>query len=315
MGTSGAYTPSPNWSAAKTDVTNALNAGTPQGEEAKDLVGSFAQQLAGNSDDGFGNVPSGFGQATLQGATATLNTLLGNLPPRPATPSGSRGRSYAPGRGGGGGGGGGAGAGTRSRAGRSGSARGGSRAGAARSSGGAIVRPAAQRLAEFISQVPKVGLRQALTNAGVADVDRLQPDEIALAVADVLVDDASQLIMTELRDAVATVVEELCETPQSLEEAEQRISDSAGALEGVVQRLFECYIMERFKTFFCEHEAPKHGYEAADKILREAREFISTEMNLQRADKHDLTAVDWKGPEGARIVDAILERTIAVYTG
>jgi hypothetical protein len=312
MGTSGAYTPSPKWSATKTDVTQALADGTPKGEEAKDLVGGFAQQLAGNPDDGFGNVPSGFGQATLPAATATLNTLLGNLPPRLATFSGSGGRSYAPGRAGGGGGG--SSAGKRSSAGRSGSARRGSIARAARSVGGGIVRPAAQGLAEFISQVPKVGLRQALADAGVADVGNLQPDEIALAVADVLVNDASQLIMTELRDAVATVVEELCEAPHSIEEAEQRLMDSAGALEGVVQRLFECYIMERFKTFFCEREAAKHGYEAADRILKEAREFISTEMDIQRADKHDLTAVDWKGPEGAKIVDAILELTIAVYT-
>lgn len=313
MGTSGPYKPSPNWSAAKTELTNALNAGTPQGEEAKNIVGGFAQQLARNPDDGFGALPSGFGQATLQNSTAALNALLRNLPPRPATFSGSGGRSYTPGRGGGGGGGGGAG--THSRAGRSGSARGGSRASAARSAGGALVRPAAQRLADFISQVPKVGLRQALTNAGLADVANLRPDEIALAVGDVLVRDASQLIMTELRDAMGTVVEELCKIPQSFEEAEQRIVESAGSLESIVQRLFECYIMERFKTFFCEHEAAKHGYDAADRVLREAREFISTEMDIQRADKHDLTAVDWTGPEGAQIVDAILERTIAVYAG
>ncbi len=175
------------------------------------------------------------------------------------------------------------------------------------------MRPAAQRLAAFISQVPKVGLKQALTNAGLANVEKLKPDEIALAVADVLVTDASQLIMTELRDAVATVIEELCEDAKSLEQAEEKIVESAGKLESVVQSLFECYIMERFKTFFCEHEAAKYGYEAADNILKEAREFISTEMDIQRVDKHDLTGVDWIGAEGAKIVDAILERTIAVY--
>lgn len=175
------------------------------------------------------------------------------------------------------------------------------------------MRPAAQRLAEFISQVPKVGLKQALANAGLADLEKLNPEEIALALADVLVTDASQLIMTELRDAVATVVEELCEDVKSLEQAEQKFTESAGKLESVVQRLFECYIMERFKTFFCEHEALRYGYEAADNILREAREFIATEMDIQREDKHDLTGVDWNGAEGAKIVDAILERTIAVY--
>lgn len=307
MGTSGSYTPSPKWSRTKTDVTIALSDGTPQGEDAKNILGDFAQQLAGDVDDGFGKVPSDFGHVDPEKAAEKLDALLQQLPPRPATSSGLR-VSSSPGRGGGPGGGGGSGSGAR----RSGGSRGGG-GGGRRASGGAIVRPAAQRLAEFISQVPKVGLKQALTNAGLADVEKLKTDEIALAVADVLVTDASQLIMTELRDAVATVVEELCEDAKSLEQAEQKISESAGKLESVVQSLFECYIMERFKTFFCEHEAARFGYEAADNILKEAREFISTEMNIQREDKHDLTVVDWNGAEGAKIVDAILERTIAVY--
>lgn len=293
MGTSGSYTPSPKWSGTKTDVTNALGDGTPQGQDAKDILGNFAQQLADDADDGFGKVPSDFGHVDPDKAADKLDALLQKLPPRPATFSGLR-VSGSPGRAGGGGGG-------------------GIGGGGRRASGGAIVRPAAQRLAEFISQVPKVGLKQALTNAGLTDVETLKPDEIALAVADVLVTDASQLIMTELRDAVATVVEELCEDAKSLEQAEEKITESAGKLESVVQSLFECYIMERFKTFFCEHEAAKYGYEAADNILKEAREFISTEMDIHREDKQDLTGVDWNGAEGAKIVDAILERTIAVY--
>jgi len=64
--------------------------------------------------------------------------------------------------------------------------------------------------------------------------------------------------MTELRDALTTVLEKLCDDPKTIEEAEQKLTDSAAKLETVVQTLFECYIMERFKTFFCEHEAPKH---------------------------------------------------------
>ncbi len=309
MGTSGSYTPSPKWSGTKTDVTNALGDGPPQGQDAKDIIGNFAQQLAGDADDGFGKVPSDFGHVDPDKAAEKLDALLQKLPPRPATFSSLR-LSGSPGRSGGGGGGSGGGTGSSAR--RSGSSRGGG-GGGRRTSGGAIVRPAAQRLAEFISQVPKVGLKQALTNAGVTDVEKLKPDEIALAVADVLVTDASQLIMTELRDAVATVVEELCEDARSLEQAEEKITESAGKLESVVQSLFECYIMERFKTFFCEHEAVKYGYQAADNILKEAREFISTEMDIQREDKHDLTGVDWNGAEGTKIVDAILERTIAVY--
>jgi len=313
MGTSGSYTPSPKWSATKTDVTRALGDGTPQGQDAKDILGHFAQQLAGNADDGFGKLRPEFGHVDPDTAAEKLDALLQKLPAKPTSFSSLR-VSGSPGNAGGGstarasGGKAGVGSGAR-RSGSSSRGIGGSR----KASGGAIVRPTAQRLAEFISQIPHVGLKQALTNAGLVDVEKLKPDEIALAVADVLVTDASQLIMTELREAVATVVEELCDHAKSLERAEQNLTESAGKLESVVQNLFECYIMERFKTFFCEHEAQKYGYEAADSILREAREFISAEMDFHREDKHDLTSVDWNGAEGAKIVDAILERTIAVY--
>ena len=309
MGTSGPYTPSPKWSDAKRDLTRALTDAPPEGEDAKNIVGDFAQQLAGDADDGFGAVPPSFGHLGLEKATENLEALLQKLPTRPATITAPGRRSGRPRDRDASGG-----AGTGSRSRKSGVSRtGGVRAKGL--AGGAIVRSAARGLADFISQVPKIGLREALTNAGLTDLESLDPADIALAVADLLVTDASQLIMTELRDALATVVEELCDNPESLDEAEQRIVESAGKLESVVQNLFECYIMERFKTFFCEHEAAKHGYEAADRIVNEAREFIATEMDIHRADKHDLTAVDWNGAEGAKIVDAILERTIAVYAG
>jgi hypothetical protein len=303
MGTSTAYTPSPKWSGTKTELTNALNSGNVEGQQAKNILGGFVQQLAGDKDDGFGNVPTGFGHIETDKATEKLEVLLQKLPPCPTSfkrmgvsdPSQERVRSGS----------------ARSWQ-RSSGPRGGGRA--ARAKGGTVVRPAAQRLAQFISEVPKVGLRQALKNTGLVDVEKMQLEEIALAVADCIAADASQLIMTELRDAVATVVEKLCDKAQTLVQAEQKIIESAGRLESVVQNLFECYIMERFKTFFCEHESPKHGYEAADKILNEAREFVASEMDILRADKHDLTNIDWTGVEGEKIVDAILERTIAVYT-
>ncbi|HWM26524.1 MAG TPA: hypothetical protein VNP98_17035 [Chthoniobacterales bacterium] len=146
------------------------------------------------------------------------------------------------------------------------------------------------------------------------DVDTLPPDRIALAVADVLLTDASLLIQTELRAALATVLEKVCDQPATLADAEEMFSKSAYDLQNIVQMLFECYIMERFKTLFCEHEAAKHGYEATDRTLSEARQYVASEMQLEQAERKDLTAVNWASEEGAKIVDAILERTVAIYS-
>src|SRR4051812_37000965 len=99
MGTSGSYTPSPKWSGTKTNLTNALNDGKPEGQDAKNIVGDFVQQLAGDADDGFGKVPSAFGHVEPDKATEKLDALLQKLPLRPTTFSGSGRRTGTFGRG------------------------------------------------------------------------------------------------------------------------------------------------------------------------------------------------------------------------
>jgi hypothetical protein len=301
MGTSGPYTPSPKWSDIKTDVSNALNSGSIDGEQAQALVGDFVQRLCDDGEEGFGSIPSDFGDLSPDEATEKLDRLLTTLPELPPLNVWRRRRVSS---------------GQQREGSRSGSVSGAKtgRGGRRNVTGSAAVRPTARRLATFLSEVPKLGLRQALLNAGITSIDDLPPDKIALAVADVLAGEASLLIEAELRDALAQVMDEICQNPQTFEDAELMLSDSAYNLENILQLLFECYIMERFKTFFCEHESKKHGYAAADKILKEAREFVATEMQLERSNRRDLTAVDWDGPDGAKIIDAILERTIAVYT-
>jgi len=307
MGTSAAYTPSPQWSQAKSDVTHALNNGPVNGETAAQLVGGVAIGLCSQPGDEFGSLPSDFGKLSPDQATAKLNALLVNFPPLPAIITGSSHASrqvYSD-------------SGVRgtSRVVTTGGRRGGRRGGGGRASSVGMVRPAAQRLASFLSSVPKIGLRQALKEAGISNVDTLAPAHLALAIADVLSSDANQIVQSELRAALVTVLENVCTEPSTLDSAEEMLVNAAYNIADVVGMLFEAYIMERFKTFFCEHEAPKHGFDASDKILAEARQFVSVEMKLVKSDHHDLTAIDWGGTEGANIVDAILERTISIYTG
>lgn len=305
MGTSGPYTPSPKWSQAKTDVTNALNAGSVTGHSAVELVGGVAAGLCHQPGEGFGTLPTDFGKLSPDQATAKLNAILARLPHLPANIVGTNRSSRGRVTGG-------------DASGRTGSGVGGARRGHHRAGGGSgsagSVRPAAQRFASFLSSVPKLGLRQALRDAGVSNVDSLPPAHLALAIADVISSDASQIIQAELRAALVIVLENVCTEPNSLESAEEMLTAAAYNMADVVQMLFEAYIMERFKTFFCEHEAAKHGFEAADRILNEARHFVAVEMQLVKADRRDLTAVDWGGAEGSRIIDAILERTIAIYS-
>ncbi len=306
MGTSAAYTPTPQWSGIMTDVTNALKPEVLEPKRAHEIISDFVQQLRDDSEAGFGELPTNFGTLPPSGAADKLGELLTNLPALPSRAEWSSRTSAIRGSGSGSG----AGGGTATAS--TGRARGRGRARAARTSGSSSVRPVAGRLASFISDVPRVGLRDALANAGIS-VDGLPADKIALAIVDVLAAETNLLIDTELRDALAVVMEEICDEAETFEETEQAFVESAYDLQDVIERLFECYIMERFKTFFSEHEAVKHGFEAADKVLNQAREYVAGRLESERAGRKDLTQVEWGGTEGATIIDAILENTISVF--
>ena len=79
MGTSAAYTPSPNWSGVKTEITNAFREGPPTDDEAHDIVGDFVQQLCDQGEEGFGDLPPDF-SSDVQDATNKLIELLRPLP-------------------------------------------------------------------------------------------------------------------------------------------------------------------------------------------------------------------------------------------
>jgi hypothetical protein len=77
--------------------------GHRRARDAKDILGNFAQELAGGADDGFGKLRPDFGHVDPDTAAEKLDALLHKLPPKPASFSGL-GVSGSPGKAGGSGG-------------------------------------------------------------------------------------------------------------------------------------------------------------------------------------------------------------------
>lgn len=302
MGTSRSVPPSPKWAPIKTAVTTALNDGPITAPIAQDLMSQFVQQICDQGgEEGFGVLPADFGNVNPKEASQRLEKLISSHPV-------STGRISS---GGGSEGGGGRGAGGKATGARTGGGRRGG--GKARSIKGTGIRPTALRVASFLSDVKKVGLVQALAERGIADAAKLPPEKLALAIADVLQENSNHIIETELRDALSQVFEKICEEQASLEDMEVALDAAAGDICTVLTQLFECYIIERFKTIHGEHLSAKHGFEAADKIVNGARHYVASELALEKANRRDLTEVDWAGTEGKQIMEAILERTVSVY--
>lgn len=301
MGTSRSAPPSPKWTQVKTAVTTALNSGPVTPPIAHDLISQFVQQMASATNhEGFG-APIKFIGAVK--ANQQLQAVVNSYPASSRTSSSTS--STRDDAGGGGG---------RHSSKSSGSKRGGgSRAGRSRLISGSGIRPTAQRVASFLSDVKRIGLVDALAERGFSDLDKLSPERLAIAIADVLQENSSYIIEIELREALSQVFEKICADQDDLPNLEIALGNAAGDIGSVLTRLFECYIIERFKTNHGEHLAKEHGYEAADKIVNSARDFVAAELAFEEANRHDLTNVDWGGKEGESIVNAILERTVAVY--
>lgn len=309
MGTSTSVPGSPKWEKVKGASSRAAGKTSVDSEKVSDIIADFVDKLRDGKDDGIGTLPPRCGD-DLKKASENLKELLKDYPRSPtpvppAFPPPITQGSSAGGKASGGGGGGGSGGGT----GRSGGRGGVTRSVRAITSRG--LRPTAARVATFLSNVAEFGLAEALKDVGI-DLKTASIDEIAISLADVLCGPNSLLVDVEIRAATSALVEELCPGLDSPEELEASLDNAVVNLGEVLGRLFENYIMERFKTTLSEHLS-KYSYSAADKLAKEARVLVATEMKIVEAERVDLSKVDWTGTEGSGILDAILEKTIAIY--
>jgi hypothetical protein len=311
MGTSTSVPGSPKWEKVKGASSRVAGKNSVDSEKVSDIVADFVDKLRDGKDEGIGTLPPRCGD-DLKKVSENLKELLKEYPrsPTPLPPAFPQPATQGPSAGGGGGGGSGGGRTPgRARTGRSGGGGGVTRSVRAITSRG--LRPTAARVATFLSNVAEFGLAVALKDVGI-DLKTASTDQVAISLADVLCGPNSLLVDVEIRAATSALVEELYPGLDSPEELEASLDNAAVNLGEVLGRLFENYIMERFKTTLSEHLS-KYSYSAADKLAKEARVLVATEMKIVEAERVDFSKVDWTGTEGSGILDAILEKTIAIY--
>lgn len=295
MGTSTNYGGSSNWGPTRTDTTTAGGGGPLSPEKASEILSGLVDQMDGAPQLGFGPP-----LAPPDGATATAPI------PIPSTPTSSpggiglgvQGSESGAGRGrGGSGGGGGAG-------GRGGG--GGSR----RISGSA--RTVARGIGSFLSDVANKGFAEALTERGLTNLDGKSPDEIALALADVLGGPSSLIEETALRDALMALVLEWSLEAQDLDGLAQAANAAAQNIEQALHCFFGHYVFEVFKTVGYQNVLETHGFEKAESLTTNIRDFIDAKVaNVEST--QPLASIDWNGAAGAAIVDKIVSDTRSVF--
>jgi hypothetical protein len=198
------------------------------------------------------------------------------------------------------------------RGGNAGGGGGGRRGGGTGQRAGKTARAVARGVGSFLADVRTKGFREALAERGLTNLDGKSPDEIALAIADLLSGPASLIEQTALRNALMELVLKWSEGVEQIDELANAVAGVAENIEGALRDFFGHYIFEVFKTVGYQGVLATHGFDKAESMTNQIRDFINAKISGVGATR-SLTSIDWNGADGARIVDAIVTDTIAIF--
>lgn len=202
------------------------------------------------------------------------------------------------------------GSGSSSRTGSGGAGGGGGRGGMRRI--GSSARTVARGIGGFLADVGSKGFREALAERGLTDISGKTPDEVALALADLLGGPSSLIEETALRDALIALVLAWLEGAKEIEMFAESVTAAAQNIEATLHQFFGHYIFEVFKTVGYQGVLATHGFEKAESMAGQIRAFIDAKIaGLEMS--RPLSSIDWNGTAGAAIVDGIVADTIEIF--
>ncbi len=242
-------------------------------------------------------------------ATVTPQSLLGDymraIGGAAAFSSGGGGSPSGSGGGGGAGGGGASGGGSSSGSGGSRSVTAGGTRAAQRVTHG---------LGNFLARVGSAGIGEALRDIGLGELVGKSASEIATALLDKLAGPSSTIDDAAARAACDDLNKELLQDARTTEDVDRVFKtamDDKG-LGGILMRFFSLYIYRRFCRDFYENWCKRAGNTVANARLSTIKKFIDTNLKARCINKN-ITATNWKGGEGGRLVSQILGETCRVF--
>jgi hypothetical protein len=177
---------------------------------------------------------------------------------------------------------------------------------------GGSVRTVARGIGGFLADVGAKGFREALAERGLTDLSGKSPDEIVLALADLLGGPASLIEQTAMRDALMALMLTWSEGVKGIDGLIESVTSIAQNIESALHDFFGHYILEVFKTVGYQGVLANHGFEKAESMAGQIRDFINAKIDGLQSSRA-LSSVDWNGASGAAIVDGIVADTISIF--
>lgn len=179
---------------------------------------------------------------------------------------------------------------------------------------GKSARAAAARLGGFIADAGRVGLEQALRDAGWDDLVGRPVEQILSALLDRLGGDATTIDDVDARMALARFQEKYFADATSVQELEDKLTEQAPNLDAILLEYFGFYLYEVFCRVFFERLVQRVGETRANSFLGQIGDFISSALANATA-RQQVSKIDWAGEEGSRITSDIMEATLNVFGG
>lgn len=173
-------------------------------------------------------------------------------------------------------------------------------------------RTVARALGSFLADVKARGFREALAEHGLTDLSGKSADEIALALADLLGGPSSLIDETALRDALMALMLKWSEDAAGADELADTVSEVAENIEVALRDFLGFYIVEVFKTVGYQGVLETHGFEKAEAMAGQIRDFVDAKLAAVEASR-PLSAIDWNGAAGAQVVDRIVANTVEIF--
>jgi hypothetical protein len=173
---------------------------------------------------------------------------------------------------------------------------------------------AGRNLAGFASAVANRGLDQALREFGLGHLIGRSAKEIAFSLVDELCGDGSTLDEVDARNAMSDLNKEMLEDADTYEDVVARLGERmrAQSLGNLLLRFFGYYLYHQFLRSFYERLVRKHGGNTTDGFLGSIRRFIASKLRYETYERN-LVTIDWRGSEGQRIINNVLQRTLEVF--
>lgn len=187
--------------------------------------------------------------------------------------------------------------------------------------GGPSVRPiggAAARvgrdLGNFAGRVREVGLADTLREFDLGDLVGRSARAVFTGLINRLCGPGSTMDESLARAALNDLRRGLLGTAKTFEDVERILSGvlEGIAIEGIIVTFYGCYLYQMFRRDFYERLMQKVGKEKARRSCDRIEHTIKAKLQAKVA-RRDPTKLNWRGAEGQRLAEDILETTLRIF--